>query len=201
MIWVACLMPIALIVARIAGIEAVGGFSANPVQEIIHAMGITALNLLMLTLAVTPVRRLTKLNWLLRVRRLLGLFAFFYLVMHFTAYAALDLQFDFATIGTDIAERPYITIGMLALVLMIPLAVTSTRGWQRRLGRRWTSLHRLVYPIAVLGVVHFWWQVKADIREPLLYAVILSILLGFRVVDSRLRARRRAAAVAAAAAR
>ena len=199
-IWVACLMPIALIVARIAGIEAVGGFSANPVQEIVHAMGITALNLLMLTLAVTPLRKLTGQNWLLRVRRLLGLFAFFYLVMHFTAYAALDLRFDFATIGTDIAERPYITIGMLALVMMIPLAVTSTRGWQKRLGRRWTSLHRLVYPIAVLGVVHFWWQVKADIREPLLYAVILSILLGFRVVDSRVRARRRAAAAAAAAA-
>lgn len=195
-IWVACLIPIGLVFAKIGGI---GRFSANPVQEIIHAMGITALNLLLITLAVTPVRRLTKLNGLIRVRRLLGLFAFFYLVLHFFAYAALDLRFDVATIGTDIAERPYITIGMLALVLIIPLAVTSTRGWQRRLGRRWTTLHRLVYPIAVLGVVHFWWQVKADIREPLLYAAMLTVLLGFRVVDSQLRARRRAATAAEAA--
>jgi len=123
---------------------------------------------------------------------MLGLFVFFYVVLHFTIYLVLDLELNFATLGADIAKRPYITIGFTALLLLIPLAVTSTNGMMRRLGRRWQTLHRLVYLIAVLGVWHFYWQVKRDVREPLLYAGMLAILLGYRVV--RARARRRAAA-------
>jgi len=141
---------------------------------------------------VTPVRELTSQPQLLRLRRMLGLFVFFYVVLHFTIYLVLDLELNFATLGADIAKRPYITIGFTALLLLIPLAVTSTNGMMRRLGRRWQTLHRLVYLIAVLGVWHFYWQVKRDVREPLLYAGMLAILLGYRVV--RARARRRAAA-------
>src|SRR5690606_6490967 len=170
----ACLAPLAIVVGKIVGVMS---FGPHPVQEVLHSMGKTGLNLLLITLAITPLRKITKQNWLIRLRRLLGLFAFFYVVLHLLAYAALDLRFDFATLGTDIAERPYITIGTLAILLLIPLAVTSTRGWQRRLGRDWTRLHKLVYVSAVLGVIHFWWQVKADIREPLRYALILGALL------------------------
>jgi sulfoxide reductase heme-binding subunit YedZ len=178
-VWVACLAPFALLAARTFGIR--GDLGADPVSEVLHVLGKTGLNLLLITLAVTPVRVLTGFQLLARFRRLLGLFAFFYICLHFTVYASLDLQFAWATIGEDILLRPYITIGMLALVALIPLAVTSTRAMQRRLGRRWTSLHRMVYPIAILGVWHFWWQVKQDIREPLIYASILAALLGFRV--------------------
>lgn len=193
----ACLVPFAIVVAKIADVIP---FGANPVEEVLHSMGKTALNLLWITLAITPLRKLTKLNWLLRLRRMLGLFSFFYLVLHLLTYAVLDRRLDFGSLIVDVTERPYITAGMLGLTLLIPLAVTSTRGWQRRLGRNWTKLHRLIYPAAVLGVVHFWWQVKADIREPLLYAVLLGVLLGYRVVDARVRAQRRNAAAAALAA-
>jgi sulfoxide reductase heme-binding subunit YedZ len=151
------------------------------VRRLIHACGITALNLLLITLAVTPMRMLTGFGQLLRLRRMLGLFAFFYALLHFTAYAWLDQGLDPAAIGADIVKRPYITIGMLALLLLVPLAVTSTNGMMRRLGRRWTRLHLLVYVIAGLGVWHFWWQVKQDIREPLLYVAIFAVLMAFRV--------------------
>lgn len=191
---VACLAPFGLFVAQIAGLIP---FGANPVEEVLHSMGKTGLNILLITLAVTPLRKITKQNWLLRLRRMLGLFSFFYLVLHLLIYAALDRGLDFGSLLVDVTERPYITIGMLCLLLLTPLAVTSTRGWQRRLGRNWTKLHRLIYPAAILGVVHFWWQVKADIREPFLYAVLLGILLGYRVVDAQLRERRRRSAAAA----
>ncbi|HEX7081108.1 MAG TPA: protein-methionine-sulfoxide reductase heme-binding subunit MsrQ [Gammaproteobacteria bacterium] len=190
-VFAACLVPLAIVAAKIFGLAS---FGANPVEEVLFTMGKTGLNLLWITLAVTPVRKLTKLNWLVRLRRMLGLFAFFYLTLHLLTYIGLDRRFDWGSLIVDVTERPYITLGMLGIVLMIPLAVTSTKGWQRRLGRNWTRLHRLVYPIAILGAVHFWWQTKADIREPLVYAVILSLLLGYRLVDSRMRARRRAAA-------
>jgi len=186
-VFCASLVPFLLVVGRIFGI---GSFGANPVEEVLHSMGKTALNLLWITLAITPVRKLTKLNWLVRLRRMLGLFSFFYLVLHLLTYAALDRRLDWGSLIVDVTERPYITLGMLALVLMIPLAVTSTKGWQRRLGRNWARLHRLVYPIAILGVTHFWWQTKADYREALVYAVILGLLLGFRVVDRRARTMR-----------
>ncbi len=195
---IACLGPFALVVAKIFGIVP---FGANPVEEILHSMGKTGLNLLLITLAVTPLRKLTKQNWLLRLRRMLGLFAFFYMLLHLLIYAVLDRRLAVASLLVDVTERPYITVGMLCLLLLLPLAITSTRGWQRRLGRNWTKLHRLIYPAAVLGVVHFWWQVRADFREPLLYALMLAALLAYRLVDARIRAQRRSAAAAATAAR
>jgi methionine sulfoxide reductase heme-binding subunit len=168
---------------------------ADPVKKLEHECGKTALNLLLLTLAVTPVKNLLGQPQLLRLRRMLGLFAFFYVVVHFTIYVVLDLELNWRTLGTDIAKRPYITIGFAALLLLIPLAVTSTNGMMRRLGRRWTKLHRLVYVIAILGVWHFYWQVKRDVREPLIYAGILAVLLGYRVIRAR-GARTRAPAAA-----
>jgi len=161
---------------------------ADPVREILHRCGKTALQLLLLTLLVTPLRRLTGWNDLIRLRRMLGLFAFFYALLHFTSYAWLDQGLDLTAIGEDIVKRPYITIGMLALLLLVPLAVTSTNRMMRKLGRRWTKLHRLIYVIAFLGLWHFWWQVKKDIREPLLYAAIFAVLMGYRLAV-RLRAR------------
>jgi len=191
LVWIACLAPLAWVTLRAFG---VGGsnLGANPVEEVLHTMGKTGLNILLITLAVTPVRQLTGLNVLIRFRRLLGLFSFFYLILHFLAYALLDLRLDYSRIFSDIAERPYITIGMLALVAMIPLAVTSTRAMQRRLGKKWVKLHRLIYPIAILGVVHFQWQTKGDLEpEPWVYAGILTALLAWRIVR-RMRQRRRA---------
>ena len=189
LVFIACLVPLAWLASG-----AFGWFGASlgpdPVKELEHEAGKTALNLLLLTLAVTPVREITSQPQLLRLRRMLGLFAFFYVVLHFTIYVVLDLELNFRTLGADIAKRPYITIGFTALLLLIPLAVTSTNGMMRRLGRRWASLHRLIYVVAVLGVWHFYWQVKRDIREPLLYAGMLAILLGYRVVRAYARRRR-----------
>jgi len=195
LVFVACLAPLAWLTCGALGLFGVS-LGADPVKELEHEAGKTALNLLLLTLAVTPVRELTSQPQLLRLRRMLGLFAFFYVVVHFTIYLVLDLELNFRTLGADIAKRPYITIGFTALLLLIPLAVTSTNGMMRRLGRRWQTLHRLIYVIAVLGVWHFYWQVKRDVREPLLYAGILAVLLGYRVL--RAIARRRTAAARAA---
>ena len=191
LVFIACLAPLAWLTSGALGWFGLS-LGADPVKELEHEAGKTALNLLLLTLAVTPVREITSQPQLLRLRRMLGLFVFFYVVLHFTIYLVLDLELNFATLGADIAKRPYITIGFTALLLLIPLAVTSTNRMMRRLGRRWQTLHRLVYVIAVLGVWHFYWQVKRDVREPLLYAGILAVLLGYRVV--RALARRRAAA-------
>jgi sulfoxide reductase heme-binding subunit YedZ len=153
---------------------------ADPVDRLLHACGITALNMLLITLLVTPVRQITGWNSLIRLRRMLGLFAAFYALAHFSVYAWLDQGLDLRAIGADIIKRPYITIGMLALLLLIPLAVTSTNRMMRRLGRRWQKLHRLVYLVTLLGVWHFWWQVKKDIREPLIYAGIFLVLMAWR---------------------
>ncbi|HLY53244.1 MAG TPA: protein-methionine-sulfoxide reductase heme-binding subunit MsrQ [Steroidobacteraceae bacterium] len=155
---------------------------ADPVKKLEHQCGKTALQLLLLTLSITPLRNLLGMPQLLRLRRMLGLFAFFYVVLHFTVYLVLDLELNFATLGADILKRPYITIGFTGLLLLVPLAVTSTNAMQRRLGRRWQTLHRLVYVVAVLGVWHFYWQVKRDVREPLLYAGILAVLLLYRLL-------------------
>jgi sulfoxide reductase heme-binding subunit YedZ len=187
-----CLAPLALL-----GLEAFGvgglGLGANPVEELIHRLGKWGLKFLLITLAVTPLRKLTGWNWLIRFRRMFGLFAFFYVSLHFLAYAGLDQRFDWAAIVEDVVERPYITIGVLALLLLLPLAATSTKGMMRRLGSRWQRLHRLVYVIAVLAVWHFYWQVKLDTLEALIYAGILSALLGFRLLERRRRKRRDAA--------
>lgn len=184
-----CLLPLTLLALELFG---VGGLSlgANPIEELIHRLGKWGLRLLLITLAVTPLRKLTGWNALLRFRRMLGLFAFFYVLLHFMTYAGLDQRFDFAVIIEDVAERPYITIGMTALLLLLPLALTSTNGMMRRLGKRWKKLHRLVYVIAILGVWHFYWQVKLDTLEALIYAGILAVLLGFRLVVWRRPTRR-----------
>lgn len=174
-----------------AGID-IDALGADPVAEIEHRLGTWALRLLLLALAVTPLRQLTGQPMLLRFRRMLGLYAFAYACLHFAAYLGLDLGGYWAQIFEEIAKRPYITVGFAAWLLLVPLAVTSTQGWIRRLGRNWARLHRLVYAIAVLAVLHFWWIVKSDIREPLLYATILAVLLGWRLWK-RL-ARKRAAA-------
>lgn len=180
LVFAACATPAVLMLLAAFG-KGPMDLGADPVRRLIHACGITALNLLLVTLALSPARQLTGWNHLLRLRRMLGLFVFFYVLAHFTVYGWLDQGLDLGAIGADIVKRPYITIGMLALLLLVPLAVTSTNGMMRRLGRRWTSLHRLVYVIAALGLWHFWWQVKKDIREPLVYVGIFAVLMAFRL--------------------
>ena len=161
----------------------------NPSEFITRSTGDWTLRYLLITLAITPVRRLSGWNWLLRLRRMLGLFAFFYVVVHFTSFIAFDHVFDVAEIAKDIAKRPFITVGFTAFLLLTPLAATSTDAMVRRLGaKRWTSLHRLVYAIGMLGVLHFWWMVKRDITQPAIYAVVLALLLGARLMWAARRA-------------
>ncbi|WP_024304258.1 sulfite oxidase heme-binding subunit YedZ [Pseudogulbenkiania sp. MAI-1] len=176
LVFVACLLPL----MRTAWIVA-SGEAVNPIEFITRSTGTWTLVWLLATLTVTPLRRLTGWNVLQRFRRLLGLFAFFYATLHFTTYLWLDQFFDWHAIAKDIAKRPFITVGFAALVLMTPLAITSTDGWLRRLKRNWGRLHRLVYPVAILGVTHYWWLVKKDIRQPLIYAAVLVLLLGLRL--------------------
>ena len=182
--FIAALIPLLWLLSGALGLFDVS-LGADPVKKIEHVLGKTALNLLLLTLAVTPVRHIANLPHLPRLRRMLGLFAFFYATLHFIVYLSLDLEFNWHTLWGDIAKRPYITIGFTALLLLIPLAITSTNRMMRRLGRRWQKLHRLIYPIAILGVWHYYWQVKRDIREPLIYAGILAVLLGYRWIRHR----------------
>jgi methionine sulfoxide reductase heme-binding subunit len=185
LVFIASLLPLAWLLCGAFGWLG-ASLGADPVKKLEHECGKTALNFLLLTLAVSPVRALAGLPQLLRLRRMLGLFAFFYAALHFSIYLVLDLELNWRLLGADIAKRPYITIGFTALLLMLPLALTSTNGMMRRLGRRWQTLHRLVYLIAVLGVWHFYWQVKRDVREPLIYAGMLALLLGYRYARSRL---------------
>jgi len=180
-VFVACLVPIALLLSRGFGFFG-QSLGPDPIKFTLHWIGKTALNLLMITLLVTPVRHLAGWPHVVRIRRMLGLFAFTYALLHFLIYIVLDQELDFAGLLKDIAKRPYITVGFAALVILIPLAVTSTNKMMRRLGRRWQTLHRWVYAAAILGVVHYYWQVKRDVREPLIYAGILAILLGYRLV-------------------
>ena len=188
-VFAACLAPFLLVVLRAFGIADLT-LGPNPVAELIDTMGKTALNILLITLAVSPLRRLTKWNVLVIYRRMLGLFSAFYLAMHFTAYAVLDLQLAWSTIFVDITQRPYTVVGMIALVLMIPLTVTSTRGFQRRLKRNWTRLHKSVYVVGILAVTHYLWQTKLDMLEPLIYVTILVALLGERLARRLLRTTR-----------
>ena len=170
-----------------------GGLGANPVETITHTTGEWTLRLLLATLAITPLRRLTGWVWLTRLRRMVGLFAFFYLVLHFSTYAVLDASLDLAYVVEDVADRLYITAGFAAFVMLIPLAATSTNAMVRRLGPlRWRRLHRLVHAAAICGALHYLWLVKADLREPLVYAVILAVLLAARLpmVAPRLKPRR-----------
>jgi sulfoxide reductase heme-binding subunit YedZ len=173
-----------------------GGLGANPIETITHHTGDWTLRLLLVTLTISPLRRLTGFTALVRLRRMLGLFAFFYATLHFLTWLVLDQFFDWQAMLADIAKRPYITVGFTAFVLLIPLAVTSTNAMMRRLGRNWARLHRLVYLIGILGVIHYWWLVKADILEPAIYAAILAVLLASRLPPvQRALSRNRARAV------
>lgn len=172
-----CLLPLARLVVLAAG----DGLGANPIEFVTRSTGTWTLVLLLATLSVTPLRRLSGRPDLLRFRRMLGLFAFFYASLHFTTYIWWDQFFDWAGIVKDVAKRPFITTGFAAFVCLIPLAATSNKAMMRRLGRRWQQLHRLVYPIAAAGVIHYWWLVKRDITQPAIYAAVLALLLGYRV--------------------
>ncbi|HEV7835376.1 MAG TPA: protein-methionine-sulfoxide reductase heme-binding subunit MsrQ [Caballeronia sp.] len=169
--------------ARIVLLGFTGGLGANPIEFITRSTGLWTLVFLCVTLAVTPVRRLTGLNALLRFRRMLGLFAFFYVVLHFTTYVWFDKWFDVFAMLKDIVKRPFILVGFSAFVLLIPLAVTSPKAMLRKLGRRWQVLHKLIYPIAVLAILHFWWMKagKHDLILPKIYGAIVVVLLAWRV--------------------
>ncbi len=182
-VFLASLAPLAWMVCGLFGWFGCSD-GVDPVKFLELRCGKTALNFIMLTLMITPVRELARLPHLIRLRRMLGLFAFFYVLLHFTVYAVLDLDLNWRMVGADIVKRPYITVGFTALLLLIPLAVTSTNRMMRRLGRRWSRLHRLIYLIAALGVWHFYWEEKIDEGTPLKYAAVLAVLLGYRVVRS-----------------
>ena len=177
-LWASALAPAAyLLLGMFVYPEWVG---ANPIEKLTHVTGMTTLVLLFVTLAVTPFRRLTGWNPVIRLRRPLGLFAFFYAFCHFCIWFVFDMVFNVTWMLEDIAERPFITVGFAAFVTLVPLAVTSTKGWIRRLGKRWATLHKGIYLAAILGVVHFYWFVKADTRLPLLFAAILVALFVLR---------------------
>ncbi|MAT66635.1 MAG: sulfoxide reductase heme-binding subunit YedZ [Gammaproteobacteria bacterium] len=185
-VFMLCLLPLAWLVLR----ALTGALSANPIDDITDATGTWTLRLLLITLAMTPLRRLTGWKWPLRLRRMLGLFAFFYASLHLMTYLWFDQFFLWPEILADILERPFITLGMTAYALLLPLALTSNQASQRRLRRNWKRLHRLVYPIALLGVVHYYWLVKADVREPLLYGALWLGLMTLRLPASTNRMNR-----------
>jgi sulfoxide reductase heme-binding subunit YedZ len=178
LVFLACLLPTAILMAELFGYG--GGLGANPIEEIQDRFGNWTLRMLVITLAITPMRHLTGRPWVLRFRRMFGLFAFFYALMHFLTWLVLDQDMNQQAIVEDISERPFITIGFAAFLILTALAITSTNRMRRRLGKRWQQLHYGVYAATVLGVWHFWWQVKQDLTEPLIYAIMFMLLLGFR---------------------
>ena len=178
-IFLACLEPL----GRLAWKGFHGMLGANPIEVITHATGDWTLTFLLITLSITPLRKLTRQYWLIGLRRMFGLYAFFYGTLHLTTYVWLDKFFNVHEMLADVAKRRFITAGLTAFVLMIPLALTSTKGWIRRMGgKRWQALHRLIYFSAAAGVVHYIWLVKADLRKPLQYAAVLAVLMAYRVV-------------------
>ena len=183
-LFLASLVPLALLIRGVL----TNNLGANPAEAIQLTTGRWAFRFLLLTLAVTPVRRLTHWNVLIQYRRMLGLFSFFYATCHFAAYWAFDLTFAFGRMLGDIAKRPFIAMGFTAFLLMVPLALTSTKGWIRRLGKKWTQLHRLIYVSAICAAIHFAWKVKVFTGEPVLYAVAVAALLGFRIVWTLVKA-------------
>ncbi len=187
-LFLACLAPAAWLGYRFI----MDDLGSNPIEALIRGLGDWALRFLLLTLTVTPLRRLTGQHWLMRLRRMLGLTVFFYALLHLLGYVVLDQFFAWTEIGKDIAKRPFITLGMLTFLLLLPLAATSSHAMIRRLGgKRWQALHSLVYAIAILAVVHYWWMVKLDITQPALHALILAVLLGLRLLWYRRTSRRR----------
>ena len=183
-VFVLCLVPLLHLVAGAFGLVSLG---ADPVARVLHELGEWGLRFLVITLAVTPVRLILGQPWLGQFRRMLGLYGFTYVLLHFLTWLILDQGMYWPGILEDIGKRPFITIGFAALLLMTPLAVTSTNKMMRRLGKRWQKLHRLIYVIVPLGVWHFWWLVKKDITEPLIYAAITAFLLGYRIRQHRKR--------------
>ncbi len=178
-IFLLCLVPATLVITD--AFEITGRLGANPIEEIQDRFGIWAIRFIMITLSVTPLRHLTGWNWLVRFRRMFGLFTFFYVLMHFLTWLILDQSLLLSAIAEDLTERPFITIGFAAFMLLTAMAVTSTNGVRRRMGRRWQKLHYSVYVIGLLGVWHYWWQGKKDANDAQVYAAILAVLLGFRI--------------------
>ena len=179
-VFLICLAPLATLIWR----ALTGRLGANPVEFLQHATGLWTLRFLIFTLTITPLRKLLKLPELIRFRRMLGLFAFFYVCLHFLTYIGPDQSFNLAAMWKDVEKRRYITVGFLGFVLLIPLAITSTAGWIRRLGgKRWQTLHRSIYITAICGVIHYYWLVKSDVRKPVFYGVLVSLLLVWRVAD------------------
>ena len=193
-VFLACLAPLGLLVWR--GVN--GDLTADPIAFVTHRTGDWTLRFLVITLAITPLRKLLHLPQLIRFRRMMGLFAFFYVVLHFTTWIWLDKNFVWAELWKDVLKRPFITLGFTGFVLLIPLAITSTAGWIRRLGgKRWQMLHRLVYLTAILGVIHYYWLVKSDVRKPIFYGALVAVLLAWRLGNWLVPKRGKSSAVAA----
>jgi sulfoxide reductase heme-binding subunit YedZ len=186
-VFLVCLIPLAILtpyILLVFGVDVHRELGANPVETMQHFTGDWTLRFLILTLAITPLRKIFNIPDLIRFRRMLGLFAFFYVCLHFLTYLGPDQAFDLAAMWKDVYKRPFITVGFLGFVVLIPLALTSTKGWIRRLGgKRWQLLHRLIYVAAIAGVIHYYWLVKSDVRKPLQYAFFVGVLLIWRVVD------------------
>jgi methionine sulfoxide reductase heme-binding subunit len=178
-VFLACLFPF----GQLLYYGFTDNLTANPIEYITRFTGSWALIILLASLSITPFRKVTGWNDLIKFRRMLGLFAFFYVLLHFSTYVVLDHFFDFPAIVNDITKRPYVTAGFTGFVLLIPLAITSTTAMIRRLGKRWQQLHRLVYIAAIAGIIHFYWLVKADIRRPVMYGSVLALLLGYRLLS------------------
>lgn len=183
-LFLVCLIPLLILVLGAINDD----LGTNPVETLTHETGQWALRFLLIGLAVTPLRRLLKITWLIKLRRMLGLFAFFYASLHFITYLWLDQFFDWYEIIIDIPKRPFITIGFVSLLLLLPLVLTSTNAMQRRLGKKWLALHKLVYVIPILVLIHFVWSLKADYSEPLLYAMVFVFLLLMRLIYDRKKA-------------
>ena len=192
-VFLLCLVPATLVVTDAFGLT--GRLGANPVEAILDRFGNWGLRFIMITLAITPLRRITGWNWLSRFRRMIGLFTFFYILLHFTTWFVLDRDMLLSEVVADLTKRPFILIGFTALLILTALAATSFTAIRRRMGRHWQTLHNAVYVVGILGVWHYWWQVKKDITEPLIYAAILATLLGARIIWrlARKRKQRRAA--------
>lgn len=180
-LFLVCLLPL----ARLGWAAYTDDFGPNPVEFIQRWTGTWTFNLLLITLCVTPLRTMTEWHWLIRLRRMLGLFCFFYASLHFLSFIGFDHAFEITEIARDIAKRPFVTVGFAAMLLMTPLAITSTQGWMRRLKRHWGQLHKLVYLVALLGVLHYWWLVKRDLTQPAMFALALALLLGMRLMHWR----------------
>jgi methionine sulfoxide reductase heme-binding subunit len=198
-VFLLCLVPAGRLVwlavhALLQGLPLETYLSANPIEFITHRTGDWLLRFIVITLAITPLRRLLKMPQLIRFRRMLGLFAFFYGCLHFSTWMVLDKFFDWSDMWADVHKRPFITVGFLGFLLMVPLAVTSTAGWIRRLGgKRWQMLHRAIYVTAIAGVVHYYWLVKSDVHKPIEYGLLIGVLLLWRLWDAMMGRRKQLA--------